>query len=67
MLGLLYICLMFNERGKIMTVGELLELLEQYPKDVEVLVDCKSTDDVVVYIQKGYYLNNDELVVHIDV
>ena len=50
-----------------MTVGELIELLDQHPKDVEVLIDCRSTDDVVVYFQKDYYLNSEDLVVHIDV
>ena len=50
-----------------MTVGELIELLEQHPKDVEVLIDCRSTDDMVIFTQKGYYLNSEDLVVHIDV
>lgn len=49
-----------------MTVGELIELLEQQPKDVEVLIDCRNIDDAVIYSQKDYYLNSKDLVVHID-
>ena len=29
-----------------MTVGELIELLEQQPRDKEVLIDCRGTDYV---------------------
>ena len=50
-----------------MTVGELIELLEQHPKDIEVLVDCRNIDDAVVYVQKDYYLNSKDPVLHIDV
>ena len=49
-----------------MTVGELIELLEQQPRDKEVLIDCRGTDYVEVYLQEGWYPDG-EPVVHIDV
>lgn len=49
-----------------MTVGELIDLLEQQPRDKEVLIDCRGTDYVEVYLQECWYPDG-EPVVHIDV
>ena len=48
-----------------MTVGELIELLEQHHKGVEVLIDCRNLDNSVVYLQEDYY-HDGTPVVHID-
>ena len=65
MLGSLYYAYMFNERRSVMTVGELIELLEQHPKGVEVLIDCRNLDNSIVYLQEDYY-HDGTPVVHID-
>lgn len=38
-----------------MTVGELIELLEQHPKNIEVLVDCSNIDDSYVEVIEDFY------------
>lgn len=47
-----------------MKVKELIELLEVFDGDLEVLVDCRSLDSVNVYESNDYY--QDESVVMID-
>ena len=47
-----------------MKVKELIELLEVFDGDLEVMVDCWSLDNVVVYESNDYYQN--ETVVMID-
>lgn len=47
-----------------MKVKELVELLEVFDGDLEVMVDCRSLDNVVVYESNDYY--QDEAVVMID-
>ena len=38
-----------------MTVGELIEVLEQYPKDVEVLVDCRNISEACFDLIEDFY------------
>lgn len=46
-----------------MTVGELIELLEQHPKDIEVLIDCRNIDDAYTEQSKDFYEDEKELVI----
>lgn len=50
--------------GECMKVKELIELLEAFDGDLEVLVDCRSLDNAVVYESNDYY--QDETVVMLD-
>lgn len=49
-----------------MTVGELIELLEQQPKDVDILIECRSLDYAVAYLQDNWYPDGTP-VVHLNI
>lgn len=49
-----------------MKVKELIELLKEQPQDADVLIDCRSTDDIEINNAGGwYYHDKSEIVVHI--
>ena len=49
-----------------MKVKELIELLKEQPQDADVLIDCRSTDDIEINNADGWYIYDDsEIVVHI--
>ena len=49
-----------------MKVKELIELLKEQPQDADVLIDCRSTDDIEISDAVGwYYQDKSEIVVHI--
>lgn len=45
-----------------MTVGELIELLEQHPKNIEVLVDCRNIDDSYVEVVEDFYADGSSVL-----
>ena len=45
-----------------MTVEELVSILQQYPKDLEVLIDCRNIDDSYVDIIEGFYVGGSAVV-----
>ena len=49
-----------------MKVKELIELLKEQPQDVDVSIDCRSTDDIEINnADCWYYHDESEIVVHI--
>lgn len=46
-----------------MTVDELLELLEQHPKDIEVLIDCRNIDDCYTYQSNDFHEDGKPVVI----
>lgn len=50
--------------GMVVKVKELIELLGAFNGDLEVLVDCRELDNVVLYEDVNYY--QDETVVMIN-
>ena len=49
-----------------MKVKESIELLKEQPQDVDVLIDCRSTDDIEINNADWWYIYDEsEIVVHI--
>lgn len=45
-----------------MTVEELVSILQQYPKDLEVLIDCRNIDDSYVEVVEDFYVEGSVVV-----
>jgi len=45
-----------------MTVGELIELLEKYPKNIEVLIDCRNIDDSYIEFAEDFYADGSSVL-----
>ena len=49
-----------------MKVKELIELLKEQPQDADMLIDCRSTDDIEINNADEWHIYDEsEIVVHI--
>lgn len=45
-----------------MTVEELISILQQYPKNLEVLIDCRNISDAHVELVEDFYVDGSSVI-----